>query len=127
MSDEKLNSNCERLQKAANFLEKALSTPEDDVQRAAVIQAFEMCFELSWRLMKAWLAVQGVESLSPREAIREAARLGLIDNPAAWLGFLDTRNLSSHTYNEDNAIKAYTTIKSLFLKELKELLSRVKA
>jgi len=127
MSDRRKTSNIERLAKATAFLDKVLKTSEDDVQRAAAIQAFEMCFELSWRVMKDWLEMQGISLASPREIIRESARQGLIDNPAEWLDFLETRNLSAHTYNEQNAVEAYRIIKDLFAASVNMLLSGVRA
>ena len=73
-----------------------------DRDKAGAIQAFEFCYELSLQNMKRVLAQHGIEVASPREAFRQAGRNGLITNVDQWLNFLDKRNLSSHTYNQQN-------------------------
>lgn len=40
----------------------------------------------------------GLEIPSPRDAIKQAAALGLIDDVALWLEFLRVRNLVVHDY-----------------------------
>ena len=43
---------------------------------------------------------QGLEGKSPKVCLRIAADLGLIENLKDWFGYLETRNLIAHTYNE---------------------------
>ncbi|CAJ0888621.1 7370_t:CDS:2 [Entrophospora sp. SA101] len=40
-------------------------------------------------------------SYSPRDVFRKAYLTGLINNFDTWVSYLDTRNLTVHTYNED--------------------------
>lgn len=56
-----------------NHLEKALEIKEPDfVQRAGMIQFFEMSFELSWNMMKDFLVDQGFTDVkSPRDSIKK--------------------------------------------------------
>jgi nucleotidyltransferase substrate binding protein (TIGR01987 family) len=72
-------------------------------ERAGIIQAFEYCFELSWKIMKKFLENRGVVANSPKEVFRHAAKEGFIDDPEKWFDFLKKRNLSVHTYNQDQA------------------------
>lgn len=72
-------------------------------ERAGIIQAFEYCFELSWKIMKKFLESRGILANSPKEVFRHAAKEGFIDNPEIWFDFLKKRNLSVHTYNQDQA------------------------
>jgi hypothetical protein len=50
----------QQLVQARAFLGRTLATPEDEIQRAATIQAFELCFELSWKYLKPWLKKMAV-------------------------------------------------------------------
>ena len=73
----------------------AIKTP-DVVQRAGMIQFFEMCFELSWNAIKDYLEAQGFGDLkSPRASLKKAFQIGLIDEGAVWLKGLEDRNLTS--------------------------------
>jgi len=37
--------------------------------------------------------------------------LELVEDPLPWFSFLEARNLTAHTYNEEEARKIYTKIK----------------
>lgn len=41
-----------------------------ELEKAGAIQAFEICYELSWKTMKRILAYRGLEANSPREVFR---------------------------------------------------------
>lgn len=100
------------LEKAAAKLKQAARLSSSEINRDATIKRFEFCFELSWKLMQTILQENGIEAYGPRNSIREAAKLGLIDNPKTWLEFLKARNLTTHTYEEDIAKKVYKKAKS---------------
>ena len=55
----------------------------------------------------------------------DAARLGLISDPAPWFDFGDARNLTSHTYDTEQAEAGYKTAQA-FLPYAQEFLSRLK-
>jgi nucleotidyltransferase substrate binding protein (TIGR01987 family) len=103
----KIESLLSDLKKAAARFEQARRLPVSEINRDATIKRFEFCFELAWKLMQAILQANGVEAYGPKGAIREAAKLGLIDNPEIWLEFLQARNLTTHTYGENLAEKIY--------------------
>ncbi len=91
--------------KALNLLENALKIEQPDiVQKAGIVQFFEMCSELSWKVMKDYLENQGFNEIgTPRNAIKKAFEIGLIEDGHAWMGLLVDRNLSVHTYDEEQA------------------------
>lgn len=93
----------ENLIKARSNFERFRIDMEDDRDKAGAIQAFEYSFELSWKTLKRILDFQGVETRSPRDTIRETALNKLISNPEEWFIYLEKRNISSHTYKEENA------------------------
>jgi nucleotidyltransferase substrate binding protein (TIGR01987 family) len=103
------------LAKATLFLGKVLSTEPSDIQQAAAIQAYEFCFELSWKLLKARLKDEGLDLATPRAVLRAAGDAGMIESVEDWLGYLGARNLTSHTYNQAIADEVYAVIGGGFL------------
>lgn len=107
---------------------RSLAQPEDKFQRVAAIKAFEFCFELAWKYQQSWVSQDdGMAIASPRGTFREAAKHGLIDNPKAWFDFLEWRNLTVHTYNDDTAAQIYQVVKNDFVGELDKLIKAAEA
>lgn len=90
------------IKKAQNVFEKFRQNLNTDQEKAGAVQAFEFCYELAWKLMKRVLESRGLEVGSPKDTFRKAFEEGLIEDPEIWFEFQRKRNLSSHTYNEDN-------------------------
>ncbi|HEX6142728.1 MAG TPA: HI0074 family nucleotidyltransferase substrate-binding subunit [Geminicoccaceae bacterium] len=89
------------LGRALERLSEALArAPDDPLVVDASIQRFEFTFELFWKLARRVLAGHGVDAPSPRATLRHAYRLGWLDDEARWLGMLEDRNPTSHTYRE---------------------------
>jgi len=110
-------------EKSLNYLEDALAIKQPDViQRAGIIQFFEMTYELAWNTLKDYLAEQGFLNLnSPRDAIKKAFEIELITDGNIWLKALEDRNLTSHTYDEETAIEVENLIRNNYYRLLKEL------
>ena len=91
--------------KSLELLEIALKIKQPDVvQKAGIVQFFEMCCELSWKVMKDYLEDQGFTEIgTPRNAIKKSFEIGLIKDGHAWMDLLVDRNLSVHTYDEEKA------------------------
>ena len=105
-------------------LVRALKNEEDDMLRDACIQRFEYCFELGWKMMKRVLGYQGVEVNSPRQVFRQATKEGLVDGPEPWFEFLEKRNLTVHTYNDDTAAEIWQVL-PVFQKKLHILIANL--
>lgn len=93
-------------------------------ERAGTIQAFEYCFELTWKLMQRLLKERGKIANSPRESFRMAALEGFIEDPEVWFVFLKKHNLTVHTYEEDEA-EEVLSICSLFSSEMKKFFESI--
>lgn len=117
--------NTSSLEKAIASLDEILAQPMNPFIRDGAIQRFEYTFELCWRMMARVLKERGVEAGSPKLIFREAAKDGLISDIEPWLEFLKSRNLVTHTYNEDVAIEVFNQAKR-FPEFAKEALKRVK-
>ncbi len=89
--------------------------------RDASIQRFEYSIELSW---KTSMKVIGSSTAAAKLAIREMARNNLIQNPESWIKFIDARNETSHTYDDEVAKKVFVEIEK-FLPEVTSLLKNL--
>jgi len=125
MEDIRYKQRFENFKKAFLLLEEALKIENPSIiEKAGIIQFFEISFELAWKLMKDYLEFEGYNVKSPREAIKTAFSIELIDNGDIWLEALGDRNLTVHTYNESDAEEIYEKIKEDYFKLLKHLYKR---
>ena len=92
-----------------------------ELERAGIIQFFEMTFELAWKVLKDYLESEGYMVKSPRETVKQAFQIGLIDNGHIWIDALSNRNLTTHTYDEELATKMTSEILNAYLPELDKL------
>ena len=101
-----------------------------DLEKEGVIQRFENTHELAWNTLKDFLSYQGVSStiFGSRDVTREAFAVGLIKEGEKWMGIMiKSRNLTSHTYNEDTANDIFVKIVADFLPcflELEQMLEQ---
>lgn len=95
----------ENFGKAMTLLERAMAIEHPDIiQKAGMIQFFELSFELAWNTLKDYLEEEGfIDLKSPRATIKKAFEIGFIDNGRVWLQLLEDRNLTTHTYDEETA------------------------
>lgn len=66
----------------------------------ALVQAFEICFELAWKTMKDYLEFNGIKTDTPRDTIKTAFSTNLIKDGQGWIEMMEARNKTSHTYRE---------------------------
>lgn len=100
-----------------------------EMEQMARIQAFEMCFELSWKVLKDYFYEGGIILNSPREIIKKAVQDGIIENQYIWMDALDDRNKTTHAYDEkiaeeisddifNNYLDIFTELKTFFSSHL---------
>ena len=90
--------------KNANELRK--HRPFTELELLGAVQAFEVTQELSWKVMKDFLEAQGGTDLfGSKTVVREAFNLGLISNGEQWLNTIESRNKTSHIYDEQEILK----------------------
>ncbi len=106
----KLNILLPLLERAVDKLADVLRQERNEYVRDSAIQRFEFTFELMWKTLKAHLEGQGVIVYSPRESIKGAYQIGLIEEDATWLQMIELRNLTTHTYNEEIADRIYEAL-----------------
>lgn len=74
--------------------------------------------------MKRLLEERGRIANSPREAFRMAALEGFISDPEIWFEFLKKRNITVHTYNQEDANEVLS-ICGAFSSEIKNFLKNI--
>ncbi|SCX76642.1 HI0074 family nucleotidyltransferase substrate-binding subunit [Alkaliphilus peptidifermentans] len=125
----KIKDKIDDLERAIKKLHDSLSRDhtQDDIVIDATIQRFEFTYELSWKLMKAYLEYNGnLEGTSPRKAIQESFKEGIIEDGEGWLQMLQDRNQTSHTYDEETALEIYEHIKQKYILYFNEFLNNIK-
>lgn len=106
----------------ARYKDQTIAT---ELERAGIIQFFEMSFELAWKLMKDYLEAHQLYVNSPRETIKQAFQMGLIENGHIWIGALTDRNRTVYTYDEALAKKMVKDIVVVYFPELEKLYEKL--
>ncbi|EQK45914.1 hypothetical protein C671_1746 [[Clostridium] bifermentans ATCC 19299] len=116
----------ENFEKPYKLLKKYSNQPiRTELERAGIIQFFEMTFELAWKVLKDYLESEGYMVKSPRETVKQAFQIGLIDNGHIWIDALSNRNLTTHTYDEELAEKMTKEILMAYLPELDSMYKKL--
>ena len=121
----KLESLIESLGKANQRLKEATKLEPTRIHKDATIQRFEFTFELAWKTIQEYVRDQGFDCKSPKNCIREGARLEIVQDPESWFEYLKFRNLIVHTYNEKIADRIYQEAVK-FPGEVDKLLKKIK-
>lgn len=112
-------------QKTIERLKEVLKLERTEIIRDSAIKRFELCFDLAWKTVKEFAREQGQECYSPRECLKTAFQLKLIEHDTKWLNMLKDRNLAVHLYQEEVADKIYKNLPE-YLEMFKKLLKRSK-
>jgi len=86
----------------------------------ARIKSFEICYELTWKCIKDYVYAIGEECKSPMACFKLGIAQGLIGANTNWKKLVEDRNLSTHTYNNENAKELEKNLKD-YLKIFKKI------
>ena len=92
-----------------------------EVFQMALIQAFEIILELSWKTLKDYLENEGLLVNTPKSVIRQAFQSGVIHNGEDWMEALNQRNLTTHTYENETARMVLSFIDERFYSIVRDL------
>lgn len=113
------------LKRAHARLVDALAQPKNEYLRDAVIQRFEFTFELAWKTLKRYFRTNDNLDLEHlKDIFREAGSQGLIDSVEDWFSYLEARNQTSHTYDEEAAEETYQ-VAAKFAGDAQKLVERL--
>lgn len=116
----------ENFERSYKLLEKySNESIENELERAGIIQFFEMTFELSWKVLKDYLENEGFIVKSPRQTIKQAFQSGLIDDGHTWMQALEKRNQMAHNYDEEAAKKFVDDITDDYLPVIRTLYNKL--
>jgi len=97
-----------------------------ELERQGLIQAFEFTHELAWNTFKDIAEFQGATGLlGSRDATRYAFKAGLIEDGENWMQMIESRNLSTHTYNESVAQEVESRIVDIYFELFRQAASRL--
>ncbi len=119
------------INRLGEVLERFSREKNDDVVRDSVIQRFEFTYSLTLKTLRKYFIerafiVEDVNNLSFNEMIRIASRLKLINSDLEkWTQYRTMRNLTSHTYDEEIALKVISVVPD-FYNEIKFMLAKLK-
>lgn len=119
------------IQRFENY-KKALSNLNETVQYIkehglnkiyimALVQTFEIAFELGWKTLKDYLEYTSTLTDTPRDTIKTAFSQNIIKNGKCWIEMMEARNKTSHTYREDFANQLADDILNNYFTELQNL------
>ena len=93
-----------------------------DAFQMALVQAFEILIELSWKVLKDYLENEGyTEVQTGNRAFRQAFQDRIIENGEIWLKALEIRNSTSHIYDVSLLEELNVFVVESFLPEVKKL------
>ena len=119
----RLKERIENFNKAYNLFDiacKSYVKNNDEVSKLAIVQAFEIVFELGWKILKDYLKTKDIEVYTPRDTIKTAFNTNILPSAQIWIDMARDRNSSSHEYNEDKVNVILKNISTIYYKEITE-------
>lgn len=111
-----------------NLADAKGKNPEDKFVLSGTVQMFNLSFDLSWKVMKdiitEYHGVLEYPTGSPRETLRMAYSVGIIDDDV-WLEMLRARNNLAHDYDGALAQKYFGMITSRYYELMEEFMQTV--
>ena len=120
----------ESYKKALASLERSVISAEErdlnEMEEQGLVKGFEFTFELSWKLLKDYLESRGFKDFhGSKDTFRLAFQEGLISEGEIWMEMIDSRNRSSHTYEESIAKQIISLVLSKYFTKFKDLLNKM--
>lgn len=119
------------LQRLGEVVEIYKKNPQDTIVRDSLIQRFEFTYSITLKTLRKYFIerafiVDDVNKLSFNEMVRTAMQLNLLKSDLTkWTEFREMRNLTSHTYDENVALKVSAIVPD-FYEEITYLLKELK-
>lgn len=121
-----------RYESFAQILENLEKAKNEDKSNlfilSGIIMIFNLTFDIAWKLIKDVLiedyGIKEFPSGSPKETLKKAESIGLIDDEQ-WLDMLNDRNELTHDYDFDVATEKCDKIINDYIPLLKNLKDKV--
>ena len=126
----RLQERIENFNRAYEIFTDAVQAYKSDksavLMQMALIQSFEICFELAWKILKDYLSAKAVEVFTPKDTIKSAFNAQIIMNGQVWIDMANDRNLSSHEYNMEKVNLMLEKISNEYTDELADFNEKIK-
>ena len=97
-----------------------------ELEEQGLIQSFEFTHELAWNTLKDFLTEKGDKEIyGSKDATRKAFKYNLIENGEVWMNMINSRNKTSHTYDEATAKEIVAEIIDDYYSEFERLLNKL--
>lgn len=118
------------LKKALSNLDEAVKLSEESeltkLEKLGLIHSFEYTYELAWNTKRDFYSSKGEGDIQgSRDAFRLAFERELIEEGQVFMNMIKSRQLSSHTYNEETADDIYQDIVNHYFCAFQELVERL--
>jgi len=109
--------------KAFGQLERFIREKElNEMEEQGLIKAFEYTYELAWKTLQDLLKEKGYNDVAgPKPVIEQSFQDGYITDGKGWMRMHNSRNLTSHTYDEETAKEIIDNIRNEYFDLLKNL------
>jgi nucleotidyltransferase substrate binding protein (TIGR01987 family) len=113
--------------KAFTQLERFLEHKNlNEMEQQGLIKAFEYTYELAWKTLQDLLKEKGYKDIiGPKPVIEQSFQDGYIEDGEAWMRMHNSRNLTSHTYNEETASEIIKKVRAEYYDLFKRLTNRL--
>lgn len=109
-------------------LDGYLTYQDNEAEQMALVQAFEIVQELSWKTLKDYLENKGYDDVkNSKQTIRRAFQDEIIQDAEIWMNSIEIRNETSHTYNHETMVKVLGFIVDEYAESLQVLYTRLKS
>ena len=125
-----ISSFANAVERFSEGLEELGRHPDNSLIRDGVIQRFEFTYELAHKTLRRYLEMtaanqETIEEMVFQDLIRTGNEQGLLLNDwVVWKGYRQSRTDTSHTYNEEKALRVIGKIPS-FLEEARFFLEQL--
>jgi len=121
------------LQRLSNFnkafeqLKSFVDYPQlNEMEEQGLIKSFEYTYELSWKTLQDLLKYKGYQGIiGPKPVIEQSFQDGYILNGKAWMRMHQSRNMTSHTYDQNTAREIIKSIQSDYFELFQQLQNRL--
>lgn len=97
------------------------------LEAQGLIQALEYTHELAWNTLKDFWESRGAQKMyGSKDVSREALKADLIENGETWMAMINSRNRTTHAYDEATAAEIVAAVKNSYFAEFEALLAKLK-
>lgn len=98
----------------------------NELEEQGLIKSFEYTYELAWKTLQDFLHHNGYKDIfGPKPVIEQSFQNGYISDGEAWIRMHNSRNLTSHTYNQETVEEIIESINTEYIYLLKDLQIRL--